>query len=127
MASLCIEMEQPEAEKYFSCFRLECEKSMKIANLYDPDSELCRLNRSASTAPFKCSESLYNLLKKCRKAWIHSEGAFDISAKKLMDIWGFYRKRQNKMPAPQEIRNVLQKTGLEKVIFDNNERTVFSQ
>ena len=73
--------------------RAEFDRVQKLANLYDPESELSRLNRSAATAPFACSDELWLLLDEARQAYEFSGGAFDITSKPLMDLWGFYRKR----------------------------------
>lgn len=125
VASLTVNVGQGEAEKLFNAYRQECRKCMNTANLYDVQSELSRLNRNADKAPFKCSPELYKLLQACRKAWSVSEGAFDISAKPLMDLWGFYRKHAGSMPNDKEIKSVLQKVGLEKVVFNDKEQTVY--
>lgn len=125
VARLTVALEQGKAEKLFKAYRQECRKCMSIANLYGVQSELSRLNCNANNAPFRCSSELYKLLQACRKAWRVSEGAFDISAKPLMDLWGFYRKHTSSMPGDKEIKNVLQKVGLEKVVFNDKEQTVY--
>lgn len=124
-AVLSIGLPESESGKYFSMFQEECIKTARLADLYDISSELSRLNRSAAKSPFRCSETLYQLLKESRKAWFLSEGAFDISTKPLMNLWGFYRKRDGKMPSAEEIAKVLQVVGLDKVKFDDKNRTVF--
>jgi thiamine biosynthesis lipoprotein len=96
----------------------------KVANLYDPFSELARLNAGAASAPFVCSEELWAILSAARKTYQLSGGAFDISAKPLMDLWGFYRKRGDFPPSETEIAETLTKVGLDKVIFDDARRSV---
>ena len=95
-----------------------------IANLYDKNSELSKLNATAHRQPFVCSEELYYLLDESRKAYRISERRFDISVKPLMILWGFYRK-EKKLPDTQTINNTMQLCGLDKVIFDDSRRTVF--
>ena len=90
----------------------ECELIRDRCGLFDPQSELSRLNASAAQVPFVCSETLYAVLKEARRAWIESEGAFDISAKPLMDLWGFYRKRAAE-PTAAEIAAALRLVGME--------------
>lgn len=103
----------------------EFEQVVKLCNLYDPESELSQLNRTAATAAFSCSEELWTLLTEARRAYELSDGAFDISAKPLMDLWGFYRRRGDAPPTAEEIRETCAKVGLEKVRFDEAERSVF--
>lgn len=93
-------------------------------NLYDPASELSRLNKSAADAPFVCSDLLWSILCEARKAYIYSEKSFDISIKPLMDVWGFYRKRKT-LPPSAEIAAAKKLCGLEKVIFDDHKKSVF--
>ncbi len=100
------------------------DRVMKIADLYDKTSELSRLNATAHLKPFVCSKELYSLLRKSREAHRISEGKFDISVKPLMLLWGFYRK-QGKAPSEQEIAAAKKLCGLDKVIFDDSERSVF--
>ena len=101
----------------------EFDRISECCNLHDPKSELSRLNASAAKAPFACSETLYAVLREARRAWVESEGAFDITAKPLMDLWGFYRKRAAE-PSPAEIAAALASVGLEKVEFDDAAKTV---
>jgi len=90
---------------------------------YKPDSELSRLNASADQAPFDCSERMWELLGHARRAYQLSGGGFDISAGPLMKLWGFYRKR-DAVPSADEIKAVLTRVGLDKVVFDEQAKTV---
>ncbi len=104
--------------------RAAFEEVVRIANLYNPQSELSRLNRDAFDHPFPCSPQLWLLLEEARQAWEFSDGAFDITAKPLMDLWGFYRKRGDTLPTPEEIAAARRLVGLEKVTFDDDKQTV---
>ncbi len=95
----------------------------KICNIFDPESEISKLNKTAYKKPFKCGSLLWSVLTESRKAYDISEGSFDITAKPLMTLWGFYRKRKE-LPSHDEIKQALAKTGLNKVVFDDKERTV---
>ncbi|MDD5597356.1 MAG: FAD:protein FMN transferase [Victivallaceae bacterium] len=103
-------------------------KVEKTCNIFDPESELSRLNASASVKPFKCSPLLWSMFNSARRAYDTSGGAFDVSARPLMLLWGFYRKRGDTLPARAEIDKARTGVGLNKVIFDDKNRTVrFSQ
>jgi thiamine biosynthesis lipoprotein len=95
----------------------------KTCNIFDPESELSKLNASAFEKPFKCGPLLWEVLCESRDAWRLSGGDFDITAKPLMDLWGFYRKRE-RLPSKEETAETLARVGLDKVLFDDNERTV---
>ena len=101
----------------------EFEAVVRLANLRDETSELSRLNKSAFEAPFHCSHAMWFILTRAEKAYIESGGGFDITVKPLMDLWGFYRKRQT-LPSAQEITGVKTKVGFDKLKLDHSKRTV---
>jgi len=92
-------------------------------NLHDPASELSRLNREAGADFFVCSPLLWRVLTEARRAHAASGGAFDITVKPLMDLWGFYRKRK-KLPSPQEIAAARSRVGLDRLEWDDSRRAV---
>lgn len=105
----------------------EFDKVMKLANLYDPASELSRLNAAAAAGkPFKCSDSMWFLLKRSEKAFEQSVHLFDITVKPLMDLWGFYRKKgDDSLPADSETARARQRVGFDKLRFDESTKTLF--
>ena len=102
----------------------ELEAVRRCCDLYDPESELSRLNAKAGAEPFRCSELLYDLLQEARRAWRESGGAFDVSAGPLLRCWGF-RGRRSEPPSETEIAAARRSVGLEKVRFCDAERSVF--
>lgn len=102
----------------------ELKRIEKLCNLFDHNSELYKLNNQAHVKPFKCSDELWEILQKARWAYEVSDGNFDITAEPLMKLWGFYRK-QDKIPSDAEIQEALKFVGLNKVIFNDTEKTVF--
>lgn len=123
------------AEVKFFGPRAEAEKAGKIVtdtfaevertcNIFNPDSELSKLNASASKTPFKCSPLLWDVLTYSRQINALSDGAFDITVKPLMALWGFHRKRLE-LPDEREIAATLKNVGLGKVVFNDRARTVF--
>ncbi|OGV35803.1 MAG: hypothetical protein A2020_08595 [Lentisphaerae bacterium GWF2_45_14] len=115
--------DKTRAEKAADLVYEEFARVENTCSIFKQDSELSRLNASAFEKPFECSKLLWDILSASRDAWKLSGGAFDITAKPLMDIWGFYRKR-NELPSPEDVKKALSKVGLEKVIFDDNAKTV---
>lgn len=51
----------------------------KTANYYDPDSELARVNRTASTSPVTISQPLYEMIDLCLKYNEKTSGCFDVT------------------------------------------------
>ena len=95
----------------------------KACNLHDKDSELARLNREAGKDFFVCSDVLWRVLQEARRAHRASSGAFDITVKPLMDLWGFYRK-QKRAPSPAEIAKTLKRVGFDKLEWDDARHAV---
>lgn len=116
--------DQTKLEEARGIVLAELKKIEKLCNIFDAQSEIYRLNSQAHVKPFKCSDELWAILKKSRWAYRESNGNFDITAKPLMDLWGFYKK-QDKLPSNEEIANALKLVGLNKVQFDDKNQTVF--
>ena len=94
-----------------------------MANLFAEDSELSRLNLTATNEPFVCSDELWALLGECRRAHRETNGAFDISVGPLMKLWGFHRKR-TALPTEAEIEAARAAVGLDNVLFGDLTKTV---
>lgn len=108
------------ASTVFAIFR---EIDEQFSN-YKPDSELSKLNATAHEQPFQCTGRMWELLNAARAVWRASDGGFDISAGPLMHLWGFYTKRRE-LPSDEEIAAVAALVGLDKIVFDDDARTVF--
>lgn len=94
-----------------------------ICNIYNPNSELSKLNLNAFKHPVVCSDVLWDILKKSKQYYELSNGAFDISAAPLMTLWGFYKKRKT-LPSLKEITAAKKCVGLDKVIFDEEDKSI---
>ena len=95
----------------------------KTCNIFDPESELSRLNATAADEPFACGDLLWDVLVQARAFWRDSGGAFDVTIDPLMKLWGFHSKRET-LPSEAEIAEAKQLTGLDKVVFDDEKHTV---
>lgn len=111
------------AEAAFSAVTREFDRVTQVCSLHDPESELSRLNRAADKDFFVCSELLWHVLAEARRAHRASSGAFDVTVKPLMDLWGFYRK-QDRPPAAAELAATLKRVGMDKVMWDDARRAV---
>lgn len=72
----------------------DIERSMST---FDPDSELSRFNRHASTAPVRVSSQLVEVVSLALSISRASGGAFDPTVGPMVDAWGFG-------PAPRPVR-----------------------
>ena len=95
----------------------------KTCNIFDPESELSRLNHTAYEQDFVCSPLLWEMLCRADHYYKISDGAFDVTVQPLMRLWGFRQKRKV-LPSPQEISQVMKTVGWNKVKLDPEKRTV---
>ncbi|HOK55764.1 MAG TPA: FAD:protein FMN transferase [bacterium] len=86
-------------------------------SIFKEESEVSRLNKYKK---FKVSSELMEVIKKSIYISEITDGAFDITCKKLIDL---YRKKnkQNSLPTKEEINKVLKETGWEKIKIKDNE------
>ncbi|MBO4647920.1 MAG: FAD:protein FMN transferase [Lentisphaeria bacterium] len=94
-----------------------------VCNVFDPESELSRLNRTAYGKEFVCSPLLWEMLTEAGRAWKSSGGAYDPTVQELMKLWGFRRKRQT-LPTEAERAEAMKKTGWDKVTLDREKHSV---
>jgi thiamine biosynthesis lipoprotein len=113
-----------ESQKADDCARIvlrELQALHRTLNAFEPTSELSRLNSTAASEPFACSETLWRVMAAARIAWRQTDGWFDISFAPLLALWG---KGRATLPEQAELEAVLPLVGLDKVVFDEEARTV---
>lgn len=100
------------------------EQLEQIMSDYRADSELARLMRGGSAAPFPVSRDLYNVLAK--SLWISelSRGSFDVSIGPLVDLWRSSRKSGH-LPDPAEIAKAKALADFRNIELDPVRHTVF--
>jgi FAD:protein FMN transferase len=91
--------------------------------VYRDTSEVMALNRQASEAPVVVEEHLFGLLQRAVDLSRQTGGAFDITAGRLSQVWGFYR-RQGRMPSAREVAEALESVGWQSLQLDAAIRTV---
>lgn len=74
----------------------------QIYNRYNPQSEISKLNRMATTDFVPISEELYKLLQEVNKYYHLSDGLFDPTVEPLVVLWK-ENLNQNKLPASKDI------------------------
>lgn len=68
----------------------EIERLHSQLSLFEPTSDISKINAHAASHPVQVEPRLYNLLKYCVHLNELTEGAFDITIGELMHIWGFH-------------------------------------
>ncbi|MGL6268848.1 MAG: FAD:protein FMN transferase, partial [Chitinophagaceae bacterium] len=84
-------------------------------SLYDPESLINVFNRSEGG--ITCDAYLLEVLQKSMEVCRQSNGAFDITVKPLVDLWGFGPGGKKTIPSDADIRNILSLIGCNKVFL----------
>ena len=84
-------------------------------SLYNPESLISVFNRSEKE--ITCDQYLLPVIQKSLEVCRQSNGAFDITVKHLVDLWGFGANGKKTIPSEADIHNVLSNTGCNKVFL----------
>ena len=101
----------------------EMQRVDALLSNYRSDSELSRMNGAASKAPFRASPELYDFVKRCRRYFDETLGAFDPTLGPVVRAWGFFTPRPAR-PSPEEAAAARALSGFDKVRLDDTARTV---
>ena len=90
---------------------------------YKPDSQLSLVNREAFKNPVKISEPLFEVLSRSIAFSKKTDGAFDITVGPLVDLFHTAGEK-GVAPTEDEIAQAKARTGFEKLILDEENKTV---
>ena len=94
----------------------ELEDQMTV---YRDHSEISRLNEQAFLGEVRVEEQLYGLLKRARKIWEATSGAFDVTSGQLSALWGF-EQRSGSIPSDAAIKETLSCVGTDNLSFNDD-------
>ena len=95
-----------------------------VCSDYDSMSEVSMLSASSFDPEYiPVSEVLWEILTFSNKLAVESDGAFDITIGPASRLWRIARFR-NKLPAPDAVRNTLQRIGYRHIQTDPSNRSV---
>lgn len=94
-----------------------------MMSFFRPQGELGRINAEAFQREVEVSAELWELLVYCRQLWEATDGAFDITAAPLWQVWGFAR-REGRLPNDSEIREAWELCGWRWVELDARRQTI---
>ncbi len=114
-------VEEAMGAAFDELFRLQ-----SIADRYDPESELSRLNAAAAAGPVTVSEDLWAMVETGREVYEASGGLFDITVGPLIDVWDVAGRGGKGEPPPgeEEIAEAREKVGMGKLALDAAGRSV---
>jgi thiamine biosynthesis lipoprotein len=101
----------------------EVERIEAQLSIYQPTSELARVNACAAREAVRVTPPVFRLLEQARQLHQASGGAFDITIAPLVRCWGFM-EGSGSWPDAGELARVRRHVGMEHVILDAENLTV---
>ena len=90
-----------------------------IFSTYISDSELSKINNSKQNSHI-VSDYFSYVLAKALYYCEYSKGTYDITINPLINLWGFSSYKEQKIPSEDDIKNILNNIGYNKVSLKNN-------
>jgi len=91
--------------------------------VYRDQSEICSINRLAADKAVDVEPQLFDLLQRSVRLYEETEGAFDITAGPLSQVWGFFR-RQGKLPDEKDLQAALARVGSDQLELNAEDTTL---
>ena len=91
--------------------------------VYHDDSEMSSLNRRAAAGPVEVERKLFELLLEGRQLCVETGGGFDPTSAPLIEQWRISRQ-EDQIPTAAQISICLDRMGIDKVEFDEQQQTV---
>jgi thiamine biosynthesis lipoprotein len=92
-------------------------------SVYREHSEISQLNRSAAGGSVAVEPRVFALLEQAVRIFHETEGAYDITAAPLSNVWGFTR-RAGSIPTPDTLAAALERVGSEHLELDSGSSSV---
>ncbi len=93
-------------------------------SMFDPKSDISRINHDESGKPQQLAPQLSYLFKNAAKVYTESGGAFDPTVGPLVNLWGFGVDTVVKIPSESKIAEVLPHVGFDKLLFSDDFTTL---
>ncbi len=98
----------------------------KKLSAYRTDSEVYKINHAGANVKTKVSPDCFYLIEQALFLSEKTNGAFDITVKPVMDLWGFGGE-QPRVPAQAELEQALLRVNYKDVLLDKETQTVTLQ
>ena len=92
-------------------------------SVFRESSEISRINRTAALRPVEVEPRLFEVLESAMQWYRETEGAYDITAGPLWEVWGFAR-RAGSVPAADQLAEARSRVGGHLVELDAENKTI---
>jgi thiamine biosynthesis lipoprotein len=116
-------MSDADAERAAQAAFREMYRIESVMSTWRPSSEISRLNAGSNGAPFTVSPELSSLIDSSFFYSKATAGAFDVTVRPLVRLWGF-QGGTAKLPSDAEIERAMSLVGFEKVALDPARSTI---
>ena len=129
---------QTEFDKYFEELSTEFTYYNQLFdryNDYDGVNNIKTINDNAGISPVKVDQAIIDMLKMAKEYYDLSDGAFDITIGKVLEIWHTYREagitansegdENPAVPTQEELEAARIDNGWDYVVIDEENRTVY--
>lgn len=90
-----------------------------MMSAFKPDSDISKLNSSSGKGFINIHEDTFNLLNRSLEFSMMSSGAFDITIRPLVELWGIGKKK-NSIPSEHDIAEVNKLVNYNHIMLDHN-------
>lgn len=108
-------------DRIFHLVRNEVVRIESLISYYEKGSEISLLNNRNTDENIEVCFEVFEILERCRKYYLLTSGAFDITVKPVMDFWNDRYSRRNLETLPDQLKAA---TGFDKVYLNNTNRSV---
>ncbi|HOM16088.1 MAG TPA: FAD:protein FMN transferase [Thermoguttaceae bacterium] len=92
-------------------------------SVFRADSLIQQINQQAAFGPVEVEDRLFGLLELADHVYHLTEGAFDLTATPLWEVWGFAQRRP-RIPTEAELAEARARVGWQYVRLDPSKRTI---
>lgn len=104
----------------------EIQRLEALLTEFKDNSQTSQLNKRAGIAPVQVDEEVYQLIKRCIHISSLTQGAFDITAGALKQLYNF-KNEQTSFPDKATIGKVLHTVGYKKITLSDNNQVMLQE
>lgn len=93
-----------------------------MMSVFNPASDISRLNGAAGRGPVKVSAEVSEILELSGRFHAQTAGLFDVTVEPLMHLWGFRGRTRQAVPTDREIAAVLDGVGMHHLTIHRAKR-----
>ncbi|MDK2960282.1 MAG: FAD:protein transferase [Bacillota bacterium] len=114
----------PKAEEAVNAAMAEMRRIADLMDANDPKSEVSWINENAGRRPVRVSEETFELLKLARRYSELSGGAFDVTVRPLVVLWGI-GKKDKYVPDSAAIERARELVDWRDLVLDEEAKTAY--